>query len=150
MNKLTKYKVIFLFVLAILFNTNSCNGSLNESQRYFIEQSTMKNDSIRKHSFLDCMYRDSYFPKFLVDKCKNILLELCKNIEDQKPKTNEDLYKLTHNSVKKINDLNAEFDDNDSDLETMARECLAADYLFITEVYGYKVDAEEMISNRDW
>ncbi len=55
------------------------------------------------------MYTDSYFPKFLVCKCKIILLELCQNIETKKPSNLKELYILTHTSTEKINDLQGEF-----------------------------------------
>lgn len=99
---------------------------------------------------LACMYSDSYFPKVLVDKCKNILLELCDNIETQNPQNHKELYTLTQAATIKINNLQDEFYEYDSEIETGARECLGADFDFIAKAYGFNADIEELIATRDW
>ena len=96
------------------------------------------------------MYSDSYFPKFLVDKGKAILVDLCLQIENEQPKNLEDLYKLTHAATEKFNDLEKVFDANGSEIETAARESIAADFEFIAHTYGYKADVEELIAPRNW
>lgn len=108
------------------------------------------NENIRKHSFLVDMYDDDYFPEFLVDKCKGILIHLCEEIESKHPSKADDLYQLTHSATEKINFLSDEFFDNDSEIETSARECLAEEFEFIARTYGIEADLEKMISNRDW
>ncbi|MBD0399978.1 DUF5713 family protein [Flammeovirga sp. EKP202] len=115
-----------------------------------IKQTDLTNPTLKEYAFLDCMYNDSYFPKFLVDKCKNILLTLCKDIEEQQPTTLEELYQLTHLSTNKINDLEGEFDENNSEIETVARECLAENFETIAQAYGFEADIEELIATRDW
>ena len=40
---------------------------------------------------LEGMYRDGYFPDFLVDKIRNILLNACQKIESEQPSTLEAL-----------------------------------------------------------
>ena len=96
------------------------------------------------------MYQDSYFPDHLVDKCKNILVNLCLQIEDHKPSTNEELFALTHSATDKINDLADDFESHDSEIETAAREALGADFDFIAKSYGFEVDVEDVIATRDW
>lgn len=96
------------------------------------------------------MYNDSYFPKHLVDKCRNILINLSYNIEKEKPCNLQELYKLTHTSTDKLNDLQEEFYANDSEIETAARECLGMDFEFISQAYGFEADLEELIATRDW
>ncbi|MEM6845639.1 MAG: DUF5713 family protein [Bacteroidota bacterium] len=115
-----------------------------------INQTELNNPNIKTHSFLDCMYRDAYFPNFLVDKCKYILLELCQNIENNKPATLEDLYKLTHAATDKLNNLEDEFLENDSEIETVARDCLGVNFEFIAKAYEFDADTEELIATRDW
>ncbi|MBO0323668.1 hypothetical protein J0X14_15265 [Muricauda sp. CAU 1633] len=115
-----------------------------------IEQSQLLNTKIQDYPFLDCMYNDTYFPEKLVDKCMNILLELSYNIETEKPKSIEELYKLSHSSTNKLNDLQDEFFANNSEIETVARECLARDFEFISMAYGFDADIEELIATRDW
>lgn len=129
----------------------SCNSITSQnSSDNMIEQNELNNSTIKEYDFLDCMYQDSYFPTFLVDKCRNILLELCREIENKKPANLEELYKLTHLSTDRLNDLQDEFFDNGSELETGAAECLAMDFDFIANAYGYNADIEELIATRDW
>jgi hypothetical protein len=108
------------------------------------------NSKIKEFKILDCMYQDSYFPEFLVDKCKAVLLQLCYNIEKTKPTNLEGLYMLTHAATEKINDLENEFHENDSEIETGARECLAENFEFIANAYGFEADIEELIEPREW
>lgn len=49
-----------------------------------------------------------------------------------------------------INDLQNEFDENDSEIETVARECIAADVAYILEWFDIPIDTEEAIRERDW
>ena len=108
------------------------------------------NTRLRDHHFLVSMYRDGYFPDFLVHKCKAVLVELCEDIERTQPKTNDDLLTLSHKATEAINGLEAEFEDNDSEIETGAREALAADFDLIVKAYGFDIDIEEVIEPRDW
>jgi len=96
------------------------------------------------------MYKDGYFPNFLVDKGKSILIELCIQIEKQEPNTLAELYQLTHAAADKFNDLEDEFGENESELETVARESIGSDFNFIAKAYGYDADIEELIATRNW
>ena len=49
-----------------------------------------------------------------------------------------------------INDLQEEFDEHDSEIETVARECIAATVAYILEWFGIPIDTEEAIRERDW
>lgn len=53
----------------------SCySGKAQISNTEMVTQGELSNTKLKDYSFLECMYSDSYFPKHLVDKCKNILL----------------------------------------------------------------------------
>ena len=109
------------------------------------------NAKIHKHAFLQEMYDDDYFPKRLVDKGKAILLKLCAQIEAKQPGDADAVYALTHAATERFNDLAEEFTDQDSDIETAAREAIAADFAFILKAYGFgHLDIEEAIAPRDW
>ena len=137
-----------LFFILLFY---SCSGTIEQKGKIIdIKQEDISNEDIQAHQFLDCMYSDSFFPEHMVDKCKNILLNLCLEIEKQKPKSLEKLYGLTHASTEKINLLQDEFFENNSEIETVARECLGRDFLFIAKSYGFDADAEELITNREW
>ncbi len=112
---------------------------------------TPSNEQVRNHAFLQCMYEDSYFPKHLVDKGQRILLALCERIEKEKPKDETALYVLTHAATEEFNALAEEFFEANSEIETAARECIAADFKFIATAYGFSnADSEELIATRDW
>lgn len=97
------------------------------------------------------MYEDDYFPDFLVNKCKAILVSLCLTIETNLPADVEALYPLTHAATEKFNDMEEEFDEHDSEIETAARECIALDFECIAHAYGFvAADMEELIAPRDW
>ena len=136
-----KNQIYLITLLAFLIT--SCNPKN-------MKQSELKNEAIKNYAFLKEMYEDSYFPKPLVDKGKEILIELCKNIEDTSPKDLEELYKLSHSATDKFNDLAEEFDEQESEIETAARECIAVDFEFISKSYGFEADVEELIATRDW
>ena len=109
------------------------------------------NQEIQHYPFLKEMYDDGYFPDFLVDKGKDILLRLCENIETQKPENLEALYTLTHAATDEFNDLAELFYENDSEIETAARDCIGTDFYELVKRYGYAdADIEELIASRDW
>ncbi len=114
------------------------------------QQETLTNNAVRTHSFLANMYNDSYFPDHVVDKGKKILITLCLQIEEQKPTDLNALYALTQAATDQFNDLQDEFDENESEIETVARECIGADFAFIAKAYGFEADSEELIATRDW
>ena len=115
------------------------------------KQKDLKNEIVRGYSFLKEMYEDGYFPNNLVDKGKGILVNLCFQIEQEQPKNLDTLYKLTHCATDKFNDLQEEFDENDSEIETVARDCIGTDFDFIAVSYGFEdADVEELIATRDW
>ncbi|MEU7297038.1 DUF5713 family protein, partial [Streptomyces exfoliatus] len=53
------------------------------------------NQQVAGHAFLRQMYDDSYFPDYVVDQGKAILLRLCERIEAERPSDLESLYALT-------------------------------------------------------
>ena len=81
------------------------------------------------YKLLDEMYQDDYYPVFLVDKVKD---ELQKVI---------DLL---------VNDLQDEFYENNSEIETVARDCIGVTVDYILKWFGIPIDMEEAIRERDW
>jgi hypothetical protein len=111
----------------------------------------IKNPKLTDYQFLAGMSRDGYFPDFLVDKGKAILVNLCGQIESQKPADLKALYRHSHRATEAFNDLQEEFEEHDSEIETVARDCIGMDFDFIAKAYGFDdADGEELISPRDW
>lgn len=145
----------YICLVFVILTLSSCNqNSPEEKEKQLpmqVDQMNLKNETVRNYQFLAGMYDDDYYPDFLVDKCKQILLDLCDGIEKEKPANLDELYRLTHASTKRINELENEFDANDSELETIARELLAEDFLKIATAYGFEdADIEELIATRNW
>lgn len=112
---------------------------------------TVQNKQIQDHTFLRGMYDDDYYPEFLVDKIKVVLTTLCEEIEKHNPGNAEALLILTHAATEKINVLAEEFDENDSEIETVARDVIGGDFETIVRAYGFaEVDIEDAIAPRDW
>jgi len=111
----------------------------------------MKNQIMKNYKFLECMYRDEYFPTFLVDKGKKILEDVCYAIEKNNIDDLAPLYKVTHNATELFNNLNEEFYEHESEIESMARDCIGENFKEIAIAYGFlDADIEELISPRDW
>lgn len=110
----------------------------------------IRDERLAAHEFLKDMVGDDYYPKPLVQKIVAILTRLCEQIEEQRPDDDAALFELTHAATEAINELQEEFWEADSDIETVAREAIAADFMRILDVYGYEVDIEDAIAPRDW
>ncbi|MEV0687053.1 DUF5713 family protein [Nocardia sp. NPDC050378] len=109
------------------------------------------NRQITEHPFLREMYEDPYYPDAVLDRCKAVLLRLCGTIESERPSDLAALYVLTQAATAEFNDLEAEFEAADSEIETVARELIAEDFCLIAAAYGFPdADSEELLAGRDW
>jgi hypothetical protein len=109
----------------------------------------LANPTLAAHVFLEDMIRDSYFPRFLVEKGQRYLQGLCAQVEVTAPDRLQ-MLELCHAVTEAFNDLEEEFAANDSELETAAREAIARDFALILSVYGYEIDVEDAIAPRNW
>jgi hypothetical protein len=82
------------------------------------------NAAVKERAFLKDMFADSYFPRPLVEKGKQILIRLCERIEREKPE-GDTVLALTHAATEEFNALAEEFVAADSEIETAAREAIA-------------------------
>lgn len=98
---------------------------------------------------LDDMYRDEYFPDFLVDKVKDELQKVIDLLESGETDTEVIQEKLDEMTCA-INDLQEEFDENDSEIETVARDCIGETVGYVLEWFDIPIDIEEAIRERDW
>ena len=101
------------------------------------------------YKLLEEMYQDEYYPDFLVDKVKEELQKVIDLLESGETNT-EVIQKTLDEAVCGINDLQEEFDENDSEIETVARECIAAAVAHILEWFNIPIDTEEAVRERDW
>lgn len=103
----------------------------------------------RNYKLLDEMYQDEYYPDFLVDKVKAELHKVINLLESGETDT-EIIQEKLDETVCAINDLQDEFDENDSEIETVARDCIGVTVGYILEWFGIPIDIEEAIRERDW
>lgn len=101
------------------------------------------------YKLLSEMYQDDYYPVFLVDKVKDELQKVIQLLETGE-KDIETIQELLDESVCGINDLQEAFDENDSEIETVARESIAASVAYILKWFDIPIDTEEAIRERDW
>lgn len=95
------------------------------------------------------MVHDDYFPKFLVEKIKGLMVPVIRLLENGE--TNQDIIqsKLDEMTLA-INDLQEEFEENDSEIETMARDSIAVTIGYILNWFHIDIDMETALRERDW
>ena len=95
-----------------------------------------------EYKLLNDMYEDGYFPDFLVDKVKKLVQNVIDFLETIQNKFDE--------MTLAINDLQEEFEENDSELETGARESIGETVEYILKWFDIDLDVEDAIGEREW
>ena len=101
------------------------------------------------YQFLKGMYSDGYFPDFLVDKIKAELEKVIVFLETGVSDLKQIQQKFDEMTMA-INDLQEEFVENDSEIETAARDSIAIDVIEILKWFEIDLDVEDAIGARDW
>lgn len=99
--------------------------------------------------YLKDMYGDDYFPNFLVDKIRDLIKNTVSFIEEGNH-SNEEIQSSFDKMTLGINELEDEFLDNDSELETGARESIGDTVDQILKYFNIDIDIEEAIRQREW
>lgn len=100
--------------------------------------------------YLKDMYNDDYYPKFLVDKVKNCIVEIVHFLEKGEYKDLEEVQEKLDEMTIKINELEEEFEENDSEIETVARDSIGVTVENILKYFEIDIDIEEAIREREW
>ena len=95
------------------------------------------------------MYQDDYYPDFLVDKISALLRKVIALLENDETDLKV-IQPALDEAVEGINDLQAEFDENDSEIETVARDTIGETVAYILEWFDINIDIEDAIGARDW
>lgn len=103
----------------------------------------------KNYKLLAEMYEDEYFPNFLVDKMRDELQKIIDLLENGETDA-EAVQGQLDEVVCSINDLQDEFDENDSEIETVARDCIGETVAYILEWFNIPIETEEAIRERDW
>lgn len=101
------------------------------------------------YKLLQEMYRDGYFPDFLVDKVREEIEKVISYLETEEMDISVIQDKLDIMTIA-INDLQDEFEENDSEIETVARESIAVSVEYVLNWFGIDIDIEDAIGARDW
>lgn len=95
------------------------------------------------------MYNDDYYPDFLVDKVKALIVPVVEYLEAG-GRDMEHVQELFDAMTVGVNDLQDEFDEHNSEIETVARESIGQTVSDIIDHFGLELDTEEAIRERDW
>jgi methyl-accepting chemotaxis protein len=95
------------------------------------------------------MYDDNYYPDFLVDKVKDAIQAAVVFIEEGS-RSSEEIQSAFDEMVLKINALQEEFEENNSCLETVARDSIGVTVENIIQYFAVDIDVEEAIRNSEW
>ena len=99
--------------------------------------------------YLVDMYNDGYFPDFLVNKVKALIVDVVQYLESGEHSI-DDIQSKFDKMTESINDLQEEFEENDSEIETGARESIGETVEHILKHFNIDIDVETAIKNRDW
>lgn len=98
---------------------------------------------------LEEMVHDAYFPGFLVEKVKDLIKSVITLLEQGE--TNQDtIQEKLDEMTLAINDLQEEFEENDSEIETAARDSIAVTIGYILDWFEVDIDMETALRERDW
>lgn len=100
-------------------------------------------------NYLNEMYNDSYYPDFLVDKIKEEILKFEFYLKNKNISIN-DIQKKLDEMTLSINNIEEEFNQNQSEIETVARESICDTVFLILKKYNVKIDIEEALRLREW
>ena len=101
------------------------------------------------YSLLEEIYQDDYYPNFLVDQVKAEIQKVIDLLESGETDT-EIIQENLDEMTLAINDLQDAFDENDSEIETVARDCIGITVEYVLNWFGIPIDMEEAIRERDW
>ena len=101
------------------------------------------NKNIKKfdenYVLLEEMFEDDYYPKFLVEKVEKLIRNVIEFFQK----------KLDEMTIG-INDLEDEFYENESEIETVARDSIGVTVEYVLKWFGIDIDIEEAIREREW
>jgi hypothetical protein len=98
---------------------------------------------------LAAMYADAYYPTFLVDKLRFVLLDFVGYLADA-PRGREEIQEKLDEMNIMIGHLREEFHENGSEFETIAHACVAADIEYILKYFSVGIELDEALRAQNW
>lgn len=102
-----------------------------------------------QYVLLEELYEDTYYPDFLVDRIKTYLLDFINYLETE-PKILKEIEDKIYELVLNVQNLQYDFLDNHSELDTLARECLTRDLEYIIKWFKLPINIEAVLAEREW
>ena len=99
--------------------------------------------------FLTEMYTDDYYPSDLVDRVRDTIMELVSFLET-KEHTNSEIQDELDRVTLKINDLQGEFEEEGSEIETVARDSIGVTISDVLKFFDIDIHPEDAIRKRQW
>ena len=113
------------------------------------EENSLKKKEKYSFDYLTAMYRDSYYPVFLVDKIKSIIDKTVIFIENNSSSKNKIQEKFDEMTLS-INNLQREFHENESEIETIARDSISKTIEDVLQFFKIDICLEDALRKRDW
>lgn len=144
-------QIISLLLLLLCTATYAQQQSTVTGQKHKNGQTTTteKKKFDAKYILLNEMYKDNYYPKKCVDKVAKLIKEVITYIEQGNHHVNDIQTKLDEMTIG-INDLMRDFEDNNSEIETTARESIATTVSDVLHYFNINIDIEEALRKREW
>jgi len=95
------------------------------------------------------MASDSYYPKFLVERVRELIAPVIQLLEHGETNLNTIQDKLDEMTCS-INELQDEFEESGSEIETVARDSIAETIEYILEWFDIDIDVETALQEREW
>ena len=99
--------------------------------------------------WLTDMYNDSYFPPHLVDKVKASLETVAEFLSSGEHGVDE-IQAVLDKAIIEINDLEDEFYEADSEIETVARDSIGDTVEAMLIAFDVDIDIETALAERSW
>ncbi len=103
----------------------------------------------KNYELLSEMAGDDYFPWHLVERIRELIQEVIALLEGGETSV-EAIQEALDEMTLAINDMQDEFEENDSEIETVARDSIAETVEYILKWFDVDIDIETALAERDW
>lgn len=103
-----------------------------------------------QYVLLQNMFEDTYYPQFLVEKIKWQFIHLIEFLESADGKELPLIQDKLDEFTMFINNLQQEFWDQDSEIETVASESIMSTLEYILQWFEIDIPVEDALREREW
>lgn len=103
----------------------------------------------KQYILLEQLYEDSFYPQYMLDKIKLMLLDFIFYIEEN-PTGITDVGNKIFELVEEVKSMQDEFIAEESEFDALAKETLLRDIEYIIKWYHLPVNLEKELTKREW